>query len=434
MGTQNQEFGSAKAWVVCLVAALFFFFTFIQMSILDSLGEPMMRDLGLQASGIANLAGSYFYGNILFLFPAGIILDRYSTRHVMLSCLVVMSLSTLGLAFVHSLLPAMACKFVFGMCGAFCLLSCVRLASRWFPGHRLAFVIGMILMVAMSGCLVAQTPFTLLADSIGWRMSFVVDAAIGMAIAAAIFWVVQDWPADVEHKVDAHGGAAFRHAIGKVLCNRQNWLAGLYTALMNLPVMVLFVFGNLFLEQAYGLDRTAASLVLIIFLVGVILGCPAFGWISDKLGRRKLPMILAAVLAIIVALPLLLAGHLSRLDLYVVFFALGFITSAQVISYPLVVESNPPEFTATAEGVTSVLIMLGGLSPQLFAYLLKWHWAPHYLQHVPQYGWSSYHHALLLLPISLILALATAFFLRDVHQPDPVTEEQPLVDASLSNS
>jgi predicted MFS family arabinose efflux permease len=425
MGEQNREFGSSKAWVVCLVAALFFFYTFIQMSILSSLGEPMMRELGLRATHIAKLAGSYFYGNILFLFPAGIILDRFSTRKVMLTCLAVMSLSTLGLSFVHSLMPAMVCKFIFGMCGAFCLLSCVRLASRWFPGHRLAFAIGMLLMVAMSGCLVAQTPFTLLADSIGWRMSFVVDAAIGVAVAAAIFWVVQDWPADVEHKVDQHGGASFRHAIFKVLRNPQNWLAGLYTSLMNLPVMVMFVFGNLFIEQAFGLDRTSASLILTIFLFGVILGCPAFGWISDKLGRRKLPMIVAAALAIVVVLPLMHLGHLSRLDLYVTFFALGFITSAQVISYPLVAESNPAEFTATAEGVTSVLIMLGGLAPEFFAYLLKWHWTPHFLKHVPQYDLNNYHNALLLLPLSLVLALVTALFLRDVRQPDPVTAEEP---------
>lgn len=425
MGAENQELGSAKAWVVCLVAALFFFFTFIQMSILNSLGEPMMRDLGLHVSHMAQLAGSYFWGCMLMLFPAGMLLDRLSTRRVMLGCLAVMSLSTFGLAFVHSLWPAIICKFVFGMCGAFCLLSCVRLASRWFPAHRLAFVIGMILMVAMSGCLVAQTPFTLLADHIGWRMSFVVDAVIGMVIAFIVFRFVQNWPAEMKHKVEVHAGVAFRRAILGALSNRQNWLAGLYIALMNLPVMVLFVFGNLFLEQALGLSRTAASLVLVVFLVGVILGCPAFGWISDKLGRRKLPMMVSALLAVAIVLPLIQLDHLSRLDIYAIFFALGLITSAQVIGYSLVVESNPAELTATAEGVTSVLIMLGGwVSPKWFAQLLEWHWTPYYLQHVPQYDLTNYRHALLLLPAALVLALLTALLLRDVAET--VVEVQAL--------
>lgn len=425
MVCKSGEFGSGKAWLICLVGALFFFFTFIQMAILDSLGEPMMRDLGLQATEIARLSSCYFYGNILFLFPAGVILDRYSTRKVMLICMVVMVLSTLGLAFVHSLGEAMVLKCIFGACGAFCLLSCVRLASRWFPPRRLAFVIGVLIMLAMCGCLVAQTPFTLLSDSVGWRTSFVVDAAIGVVIATAIFFVVRDQPADSSLPVESqHGGGAFWHSIFRVLRNPQNWLTGLYISLMNLPVMVMFVFGSMFTEQVFGFDRTSSSLVMTIFLVGVILGCPAFGWISDKMGRRKLPMIGAAVLALVVSWPLLQLNGLSQVGIYLVFFAFGFITSAQVIGYPLVAESNPPELTGTAEGVASVLIMAGGLAPQLFAALLRWHWVPHYSHHVPLYGLSNYHHAMYLVPVSLILALVSALFLRDRREEVALVNEE----------
>ncbi len=416
MSKTSREFGSDKAWLVCLVGALFFFYTFIQMSILNSLGEPMMRDLGLKASDIAKLASSYFYGNILCLFPAGIILDRFSTRRVMLLCLGVMSFSTLALAFVQGLAVAMMCKFIFGMCGAFCLLSCVRLASRWFPSERLAFVIGVLLMVAMSGSLFAQTPFTVLADHLGWRFSFVVDAIIGGFIATAIFAVVKDSPAHAVKQENNHRRVS-RASFMKVLSHPQNWLAGFYTSLMNLPVMVMFVFGNLFLTQANGLDRTGASLIMTVFLFGVILGCPAFGWISDKLGRRKLPMIVGACLAIVFVFPLMQISTLSSIELYLVFFALGFITSAQVISYPLVAESNPPELTATAQSVTSILIMAGGMAPQLFAYLLKWQWTPSFIENVPQYQADNYQHALWLLPTALILALLSALFLRDARQP-----------------
>jgi predicted MFS family arabinose efflux permease len=419
MREKSSEFGSRQAWVVCLVGALFFFYTFIQMAILDSLGEPMMRELGLKAPDIAKLASCYFYGNILFLFPAGILLDRISTRKIMLICLAIMTSSTLGLAFVNGLAVAMLCKFIFGLCGAFCLLSCVRLASRWFPPHKLAFVIGVLLMLAMSGSLVAETPFTLLSDYLGWRMSFGVDALIGVVIAAAIFCFVKDSPSDSPDLGHQHGGPSFRRSIFKVLRYSQNWLAGAYTSLMNLPVMIMFVFGSLFLEQGYGFDRTGASLVMMVFLVGVILGCPAFGFISDKWGRRKAPMILASIAALVVIWPLFQMDHLSSREVEILFFSLGFITSAQVISYPLIAEGNPPELTGTAEGVASVLIMLGGFSPLLFAYFLRWHWTPQYINHIPQYGLMNYHNALLLMPISLACALLTAFFLKDSRQKKP---------------
>ena len=420
MKNKSSEFGSAKAWVVCLAGALFFFYTFIQMAMLNSLGEPMMQSLGIQATQIAKLSSAYFYATIIFLFPAGILLDRYSTRKIMLLAIFLMTLCTAGLAFVSGLKMAMVLRFVFGIAGSFCLLSNVRLATRWFPPKRLAFVIGVMIMLAMSGSLLAQTPFTLLVDHVGWRNSFCVDAAIGLAIMAVIFFAIKDRPTDGSALAEKHNsGLSLKVSIMPVLRNSQNWFAGLYTSLMNVPVMVLFVFGTLLLEQGHGMDRTAASLVMTLFLVGVILGCPAFGWISDKLGRRRMPMIVAAILAIFVAWPLLHISHLTILSVYASFFGLGFITSAQVIGYPLVAESNPPELTGTAEGVSSIIIMAGGLAAQVFAYLLKWHWSAHYSNHIPQYGLQNYHIAMLLVPAAFVLALVAALCLKDVAQEQP---------------
>ena len=146
---EGRELGSFKAWLVCLVASLFFFYAFIQMAMFNSLGEPMMRDLHLQASGLAGLSSAYFYANVLFLFPAGMILDRFSTRRVILIAATAMAVTTFLMAMANELWQAEALRFIFGAGGAFCLLSNVRLASRWFPPQKLGFIIGVVVMLAM---------------------------------------------------------------------------------------------------------------------------------------------------------------------------------------------------------------------------------------------------------------------------------------------
>lgn len=415
MGRKAVEFGTSKAWFVCLVGALYFFYAFIQMALLNSLGEPMMRELGFSASGVAKLSASYFYANILFLFPAGVILDHVSTRKVMLLGISVMIICSLGLGYVNDLSMAMLLRFVFGIAGSFCLLSNVRLASRWFPPQKLALVIGVIIMLAMTGGLIAQTPFTLLADQVGWRNSFLIDGVIGVVILLALALVVKDRPADSVIPETSDHGLPLRATIGRVLLNSQNWLAGLYISLMNIPVMIMIVFGSFFLEQASGMGRTEASFVMTVFLIGAIIGSPAFGWLSDWMGNRKKPMIIAAAAAILLSLPLLHPAHLSVQMVYTLFFALGFVTSAQVIGFPLVAESNLPELTGAAEGVASVLVMAGGLAPQLFAYLLRVDWVPKFLHRVPQYGLENYHRAMVLVPVVFILAVVMAFFLKDAH-------------------
>ena len=82
------------AWLVCFVASLFFFYDFIQMNMLNAISNPLMQTFNLNATQFGKLSAFYFYGNIIFLLPAGIILDRISTRKIILSTLSLMVLGT----------------------------------------------------------------------------------------------------------------------------------------------------------------------------------------------------------------------------------------------------------------------------------------------------------------------------------------------------
>ena len=96
----------------------------------------------------------------------------------------------------------MICRFSTGIGGAFCFLSCVRLASRWFPPQRMALVIGLVVTMAMIGGTLAQTPFTWLADNFGWRTTLRIDALVGVFFLMAIIALVRDYPPGYEKSID----------------------------------------------------------------------------------------------------------------------------------------------------------------------------------------------------------------------------------------
>ncbi|MCP3679823.1 MAG: MFS transporter [Gammaproteobacteria bacterium] len=130
--------------------------------------------------------------------------------------------------------------------------------------------------------------------------------------------------------------------------------------LLNLPIMLLgAVWGVLFLTQQQHLTTQRASYVTSMIFFGTIIGAPVVGWLSDCLGRRKLPMILFAILSILVVLTIMYLPHLSFSMLIVLFFLLGFVTSAQILTYPAIAESNDSSQGGAALGVASSIIMGG---------------------------------------------------------------------------
>ena len=194
---------SVQSWVVCFSAALFFFFIFIQINMFNAIHPYLIRAFSVNAEQLGQISASYFYGNVLFLFPAGLALDRYSTRKIILLTMLLCIIGTTGFAFATTFWQAFLSRLLVGFAGAFCFISCVRLVSRWFSPRKMATVIGLIVTVAMCGGMVAQTPFALLNHILGWRHALLVDAGVGLVMLCAIFLWVQDIP---------KGGSASRAA------------------------------------------------------------------------------------------------------------------------------------------------------------------------------------------------------------------------------
>ncbi|MFA5960769.1 MAG: MFS transporter [Tatlockia sp.] len=403
--------GDYMAWIVCLSAGLFFFYEFFQLNIFDVINQSLRQDFHLDATELSWMSSTYLWADILFLLPAGIILDRFSTRKVILVALLVCVFGTFGFALTNSF--ALACFFHFlsGIGNAFCFLSCVVLISHWFLPRRQALVIGSIVTMAFIGGMMAHTPFAHLSEHFGWRRALLMDGFAGVCLLVWIYWIVQDNPARETRLKTNQSAIGFSFV--QALTNRQNWLAGLYTSFLNLPIMVLCaLWGASYLEVVHHLPEMAASNVVSLIFMGSIVGCPLVGWLSDNQGRRKPLMIAGAIATLLTILPLFMHFSLTQTELSILFFALGFFTSTQVVSYPLIAESNASENTGTATGFASILIMGGGGVGQiLFGSLMK----HHAVGATPHYAVTDFQYAMWIFPLAAVAALLAVLLTRETY-------------------
>ncbi len=385
----------------------------------NAIDPALMKEFKITAAQLGQLSAFYFYGDVLLLLPAGVILDRFSTRRIIITAMIISIISTIVFSQASNLAIAKLCRFMTGTAAAFCFLSCIRLASRWFPPKRLALVVGIVVTMACMGGTVAQTPMTLLTDYLGWREALLIDAGVGLLLLAIIFLFVRDYPAGTDllriHKKHLEEVGFFK-SLWLALRNLQNWLAGLYTSLLNLPIFLLgAMWGSLYLVQMHGLTRTQASYVTSMIFIGTIFGSPIIGWCSDRIGKRKLPMILGAILSLAVIVVIMALDQITITHGMILFFLLGFFTSAQIISYPLIAESNPRYLTGTASGLASTLIMAGGVIQPIFGWLMGLHWNKQFVEGVPFYSAHDYLFAMSIMPIGFIVGLIISFLAKETH-------------------
>lgn len=402
--------GDLMAWLVCLSAGLFFFYEFFQLNIFDVINQPLRDDFHLDAAQLSWMSSTYLWADILFLLPAGVILDRFSTRRVILIAMLVCVVGTVGFALTNSFAFACFFHFLSGIGNAFCFLSCVVLVSHWFPPRRQALVIGSLVTMAFLGGMMAHTPFAHLNEYYGWRRSLLIDGAVGAFLFFWIYMFVQNRPYPVSAFKQSNQLAVIPNFL-KALSNRQNWLAGFYTSFLNLPIMVLCaLWGASYLQVVHHLPEMAASNVVSFIFIGSIIGCPLVGWLSDSQGRRKPLMIIGAVATLLTVIPLFMELNLTQTQLSILFFALGFFTSTQVISYPLIAESNPSENTGAATGIASVLIMGGaGIGQVLFGFLMQQHAGPT----AQNYTVADFQYAMWIFPLTAIAALLAVLLTRE---------------------
>lgn len=406
-----------QAWVVCLSAALFFFYEFIQMHMFNAINDDLRIAFHVNATELGVLSSTYLIGDIAFLLPAGMLLDRFSTRTILLIALAVCIMGTVGFALTHSFTMAAVFHFISGCGNAFCFLACMMLVSRWFAPNRQAFVVGFVVTMAFFGGVIAQTPLAYMADWVGWRMSLIYDGILGSLFFVVIFINVKDFPESYTGQRKVPQGTSFVSGLKKAFLNLQNILAGIYTCLLNLPIMVLdAIWGITYLKTVYGLSQIQASNVAAMIFFGSMIACPVAGLISDRMGLRRKPMIWGAILSLLcVSLVVFVPGwHYG--SLLVLFFLIGFVTSTQIISYPLAAESNTASLTGTAVGLVSFIIMGGAAIAQvLFGKLLDLNWDGLMIAGQRAYSVAVYHKAMLMFPASMGIGLLAALLIKETY-------------------
>ncbi|KPK32709.1 MAG: hypothetical protein AMS24_03395 [Chlamydiae bacterium SM23_39] len=342
-----------KGWIIALTGSLFFFYAFFQANIMTPLNESIVREFKSTSLSVSILSAWYFYANIIFIIPAGLALDRFSVKKLMMLGFFLAIIGTIIFASAQNIYVASIGRFFCGIMMAFGLVACLKLASLWIPSNKMAIASSLIVTIGMLGGIFSQTPISILLKYFGWRSSLYIISFFGIFLAIILFFVIKE-PKLEKKKIDI---TIFK-SLKEVFLKKQNWYSGFFICLTNLPVAILgALFGTVYLVKAYNISDVEASKIVSMLFLGMLVGSPFFGWFSDIIKLRKIPIYLGAISCLILMIFILYSFNLNLTTLYIVFFCLGFTSASQILGYPVISESNPPEISGAALSFAAFIIM-----------------------------------------------------------------------------
>ena len=437
----NEGFSEEKriqrlAWAMWGILALTYLIVFFHRLSLAVVLDYLTIDLNIEDAAMAGaLVASYAILYMIMQIPAGLLADSWGPRKTVTTGMLVACAGSVIFALAPTLFFAFVGRCLVGLGVSVVLVSILKFQISWFKPSQFATITGLTFLVGNLGVVLGTTPFALLVNSVGWRTSFVIIGGITFFVTLLCWLLVRDNPGEVipgknkrplsrpkEEQKEKGSKASFAEllkALKAVIKNPRTWplfanAFGTYGT--------LFAFTGTwsvsYLMQIYGLTRNASASLIMAVPLGMIVSHPLMGFVSDRLRRRKQPMLI--LLSIYIALWALLFfwnnGQPPLQALYPIFFLIGFASGSSAIILPMAKEVNEPTFSGIALSVVNIGPFAGMAALQpLLGYILDLRWEGVIDAGAKVYPLAAYRSLLGACLITLIIAFAFTLTIKETN-------------------
>jgi len=304
-------------------------------------------------------------------------MDTIGPRRILSFAAISCACGTMLFGLAQSILLACVGRVLIGFGASFAVVGCSKIASVWFPPRRFALFMGLMVAVGMLGGAFGLAAVSVIIDTFGWQQALLTGAGFGVFLGCMLWLVVRDRPADAEDlahlevtPVKQEPRVPIFTGLSEVITCKQDWLAAIYAGLMFVPTLAFGgLWGTPYLVEAHGFSQASAGMLSALVFVGWVFGGPIYGWVSDYIGRRNLPMYVANICTFVVSVWLIYGASLSFAGVAIGMFLLGFFSSGFLIAFVVTREKNRPEISGTAIGFIN---MLNTFSVAFFQWFIGW--------------------------------------------------------------
>jgi MFS family permease len=371
----------AYAWVVLSALYMASLAAPLNLFKVPPVMTTLEKEFSLSSGDSGMLMSIFSIMGFILAIPAGYILKRFGIKMTGLVAVGAVKIGA-GLGAVATNSSSLFYgRFIEGIGMGLIMVAAPLAISLWFPAQKRGLPMGLWASCVGIGNIATLILAPLMMASFGWRAVWWAGSGFS-AVAFILFAVLFRLPRKDEMFEAPQPAAKSRieesPSLTKAMANRSLWMISIAFGCYNLVVMAVSTFLPKFLEVVRGYSVTYdrglfanASFVTSLIMMTSIFTGPAGGYLSDRLGKRKIMIIIPYVLMTLTFLfPFSVTGWL--IPAYMIAFGIfgGPIAPVSLAGVPEVVPR--PELVGIGMGVVAVGQNLGMfIGPALFGRMLE---------------------------------------------------------------
>lgn len=346
-----------RAWVVWAAGLLAYIVAVLDRTTFGVAGLDAAHRFGASPSVLSTFVVLQLMVYASAQIPAGLLLDRFGSKAMILTGGSAMVAGQLVLAFTESLPAAIAARAVVGLGDAFTFISVLRLVPHWFPPRQVPLVSQLTGISGQLGQVLSAVPFLgLLADS-GWTAAFTAVAVVGVVALILIALLVDNAPAGVivdDAPTDLR--ATLRSV--KTVWLRPGTRLGFFSHMGTQFSVTVFalMWGVPYLTAAQQVSREWAGFLLIVSVVSAVAAGIVIGVLTGRHPHRRSWMVLGIIgcNTVVWTAVLALRGPAPHWLLIVLVVVISVGGPGSMIGFDLARSFNPRATLGTAQGAVNM--------------------------------------------------------------------------------
>jgi OFA family oxalate/formate antiporter-like MFS transporter len=261
----------------------------------------MLPSLAISKTEAGVIYTSFFVAYTVFSPLLGLMGDRYDVRLLLTLFVATLGAGTFLMSYASSILQASLFYTLAGIGSAACWAPTMALAQRWTSDKHRGRTLALVDVGSASGIIGTSTAVPMIVIANNWRTGWMSLGILGFAVAAINFLLVRSPPGEQSkpgQKSPGRHGEPVSVIYMKLLRDIRFWLIGLAYLLTGFSILIPFAFLSTYAVQELAFPYESAARLLTVIGAGAIVGKLTLGPLSDKVGRIRVMMLCAALIAV----------------------------------------------------------------------------------------------------------------------------------------